>query len=214
MAPGGASTRVAWGLPQEGRPGPASVHPYPTRRVPVAPIPEDEKALRRSAARQPSFSPSGLPARVLGVFLLLVVLGSGAAAEAVLVTDRPATEDAAVADLFARMTSAWRAGDARAAADLVHPDGLAVTSGPNADRRTHYSPAQAYYYFKNLFQSQETVAFGFDKIQGGGDSPRAHGMATWTRRRPGQEREQVIRLMCVLGRAGDRWMLTEIHTIR
>jgi len=147
----------------------------------------------------------------LGLVLAALVAGPAGAG---LVMDRAAENDAGAGRVFARMAEAWREGDARAVTDLVHPDGLTVTSGPDAERRTHYSPSQAYYYFKNLFQSHDTVAFGFDKVQGGGDSVRAHGMATWERRRPGQERNQVVKLMCVLARVDDGWMLAEIHTIR
>lgn len=149
---------------------------------------------------------------LLGIMFLWIILVSPVSAR--IVVDQEPIEDAGAELAYQIMADRWLAGDAEGVAALVHDDGLNVTSGPNAGRRTQYSPAQAVYYFKNLFQSHQTVSFIFDKVQGGVDSPRAHGMATWDRRRAGQDRDQTIRLMCVLARVGDGWKLTEIHTIR
>lgn len=157
-----------------------------------------------------------VPARgltaVLGSLFLAAALAGAASAR--IVVDQEPIEDAEATRTYGVMAELWVAGDAEGMAALVHEDGLTVTSGPNAGRRTQYSPSQAVYHFKNIFQSNQTVSFTFDKVQGGVDSPRAHGMATWTRRRAGQDRDQTVRLMCVLARVGDGWRLTEIHTIR
>lgn len=139
---------------------------------------------------------------------------AGTAVSARIVVDQEPIEDSGAKMTFGIMEARWLAGDAEGLAALVHEGGLSVSSGPNAGRETQYSPSQAVYYFKNLFQSHQTVSFAFDKVQGGVDAPRAHGMATWTRRRAGQHRDQTVRLMCVLSRVGEGWRLTEIHTIR
>lgn len=153
-----------------------------------------------------------LAAACLGSLFLALLLAGPASAR--IVVDQEPIEDAEATRTYQTMAELWVAGDAEGMAALVHVDGLIVISGPDAGRRTQYSPSQAVYYFKNLFQSNQTVSFTFDKVQGGVDSPRAHGMATWTRRRAGQDRDQTIRLMCVLARVGEGWRLTEIHTIR
>lgn len=131
-----------------------------------------------------------------------------------LVKEPTADDDGGARAAFGHLAAGWRAGDEAEVAAQVHADGLTITSGQSTERTTHYSPSQAFYYFKNLFQTQETVAFVFDKVQGGGESGRSHGMATWERRRPGQEKGQILKLMFVMARQGDTWMLTEIHTIR
>jgi len=150
-----------------------------------------------------------------GILLAAVfLLTSAEPASALLVKETPSEDDAAAREVFGRLAAGWLEGLEDEVAALVHEDGLTITSGQSRDRNTHYSPSQAFYYFKNLFQSYETVAFVFDKVQGGGESSRSHGMATWERRRPGQEHGQVLKLMFVMARQGDTWMLTEIHTIR
>jgi hypothetical protein len=148
---------------------------------------------------------------LLTLVVLMVTAGS---ATADLVKDAPAEDDGGARAAFGQLAAGWRAGQEAEVAALVHANGLTITSGQSTERTTHYSPSQAFYYFKNLFQTHETVAFVFDKVQGGGDSGRSHGMATWERRRPGQEKGQILKLMFVMARQGDTWMLSEIHTIR
>jgi len=102
----------------------------------------------------------------------------------------------------------------QALADLVHPEGLRVSTGDAGARKTQYSPSQAYYYFKNLFQSHRTLVFEFTKMQDATAGDRVHGMAVWKRRRPDSEKIQELKLVCVLARQDDGWMLAEINKIR
>jgi len=116
--------------------------------------------------------------------------------------------------VFGRIARAWEEGDQQTLADLVHEAGLKVTTGGTAGRTSHYSPSQAFYYFKNMFQTHRTLIFTFEKMQDASAGERVHGMAVWQRRRPDSERIQELKLVCVLARQGDQWMLAEINKIR
>ena len=116
--------------------------------------------------------------------------------------------------VFGEIARAWEDGDQQTLADLVHEDGLTVTTGGNDDRTTHYSPSQAYYYFKNMFQTHRTLVFMFEKTQDASAGDRVHGMAVWKRRRPDSERIQEMKLVCVLVMQDDQWRLAEINKIR
>ena len=115
--------------------------------------------------------------------------------------------------VFAAIAAAWERGDEEALAGLVHDDGLVVTAG-KAVRASSYSPSQAFYYFKNQFQSRPTVSFRYERRQEklvGRD--RVHGMVVWQYREAHREEPREIRLVLVLARQGDRWRLSEINTI-
>jgi len=151
---------------------------------------------------------------VLGVFLLGgLVPAVTTVAEAKLVRDKDAGSNAPRA-VFGRIAQAWEAGDEQVLADLVHTDGLRVTSGPGAGRANNYSPSQAFYFFRNLFQSHRTLLFEFEMMQDATAGAQVHGMATWKRRRPDSEKIQDVKLVCILVQQGDQWKLAEINTIR
>ena len=116
--------------------------------------------------------------------------------------------------VFGRIARAWEEADQHTLADLVHEAGLKVTAGGTPGRTTHYSPSQAFYYFKNIFQTHRTLIFTFEKMQDASAGERVHGMAVWTRRRPDSEKIQEIKLVCVLVRQDDQWRLAEINKIR
>jgi len=115
---------------------------------------------------------------------------------------------------FARISSAWEAGDERALANLVHPDGLRVTGEEAPARSLTYSPSQAFYYFKNLFQGMSTLSFEFQRRQDPSAGERVHGLAAWRYRRGGREDADEQKLVFVLIRSQDRWLLSEITVIR
>ena len=147
----------------------------------------------------------------------LAVLGSGLAsvrpAAADLVRNEgaaPATEARAVFELV-RM--GFENGDQQVLADLVHEDGLRVRSGGADSRDTEYSPSQAYYYFKNLFQSHRTVSFVYLRLEEAAVGERVHALARWVHRRPSRGEDQELRLVVVLSRQGSAWRLVEITTI-
>lgn len=115
-------------------------------------------------------------------------------------------------EVFARVAAAFEEGDAEALADLVHPDGLRV-SGYN-DRVGAYSPAQAVYFFRNLFQAQRTLVFSFRKTQDDASGRLARAMAEWKRRRVDSERIIDQQLVLVLAKDGRHWKLAEINLMR
>ena len=116
--------------------------------------------------------------------------------------------------VFGRLAAAWEDGDEETLAGLVHGDGLRVTAGPSGGRVNHYSPSQAYYYFRNVFRAHRTLLFEFEMMQDATAGERVHGMATWKRRRPDSEHVEVLKLVCTLVREDDAWKLAEINTIR
>ncbi len=117
-------------------------------------------------------------------------------------------------EVFGEISRAWDEGDEQVLAALVHEDGLRVTNSQAGERVSHYSPSQAYYFFRNLFQSHRTLVFEFEMMQDATAGARVHGMATWKRRRPDSENIQVIKLVCILIQQDDQWKLAEINTIR
>jgi len=146
---------------------------------------------------------------VLGLFLTLP-----APADARIVKNQEGAEVNDPRMVFGMIARAWEDGDQQTLADLVHEAGLKVTTGGTADRTSHYSPSQAFYYFKNMFQTHRTLLFTFEKTQDASAGDRVHGMAVWKRRRPDSERIQELKLVCVLARQGDQWRLAEINKIR
>jgi hypothetical protein len=150
-----------------------------------------------------------------GVLLAAVVLFClGGMAEARIVKSPDDQVENDPRTVFGQIAAAWEEGDQQFLADLVHDAGLIVTSGGNPDRSTHYSPSQAFYYFKNLFQSHRTLVLTFDKMQDATAGDRVHGMALWKRRRPDSDRVQEVKLVFVLARQDDQWGLVEITKIR
>lgn len=121
----------------------------------------------------------------------------------------PTPDARAVYELVRR---AFEDGDQQIMADLVHADGLRVRRGGGDLRETTYSPSQAFYYFKNLFQVERTVTFTFLRMEEA-DGGRVHAMATWIQRRPGESADREVQLVFVLSRQGPTWRLAEITTI-
>jgi hypothetical protein len=121
--------------------------------------------------------------------------------------------------VFSAIAEAWAIGDEEALADLVHRDGLLVTSG-DYTRPVHYSPSQAFYYFKNQFRQHPTTAFEFKRLQNSRarldreEFPdRLHGMVIWEYRRTGRKSAEELKLVLVLSRENGAWRLSEINTI-
>jgi len=114
-------------------------------------------------------------------------------------------------DAFTRLVRSWRAGDRKALAAMVHPDGLKVTHR-GGERAVTYSPDQAFYYFRNRFQNTRTGSFTLARIQRNPQADRVHALATWVFEGP--RGSQTTRLVLVLSRSQDHWFLSEITTIK
>jgi len=123
-----------------------------------------------------------------------------------------AAAETAPGPVFARVAAAFEESAASPLASLVHPDGLRVTG--HGDRPSHYSPSQAVYFFRNLFEGQRTLLFSFMKSQDDASGDHARGMATWKRRRLDSDRIIAVQLVIVLARDGDHWRLAELNIIR
>ncbi len=153
-------------------------------------------------------------ARLLPAIALLAAALLPATAGAAIVRDGQPAGDGS-AEVFARIRTAIESGNQQALADLVHEDGLRVRTGGAAARDVEYSPSQAFYYFKNLFQARRTVSFVFTRTEQASPGDRVHAMALWSYDHPGRPGDEPdeVRLMLVLGRQGDAWRLIEITTI-
>ncbi len=147
--------------------------------------------------------------------ILVVALGPvlSGQATAKLVRDK-GTETNAPRAVFGRIGVAWEVADVRTLADLVHEDGLRVTRATSNERVSNYSPSQAYYFFRNMFQSHRTLLFEFEMMQDASAGDRVHGMAVWKRRRPDSEHVEIVKLVCILVQQDEQWRLAEINTIR
>lgn len=150
------------------------------------------------------------PAAPLVAALLLAGVVLAAPAQAAPAADRDAGPSAG--DVFSQVATAFEAGDADALAGLVHADGLRV-SGHN-ERVGVYSPAQAVYFFRNLFQAQRTLVFTFRKTQDDASGRLARALAEWKRRRVDSDRIVDQQLVLVLARDGQHWRLAEINLMR
>lgn len=113
---------------------------------------------------------------------------------------------------FSRMAQAWRSADRKVLAGMVHPDGLVITPQGAGDRTATYSPSQAFYYFRNLFQDSHTLTFTMTRIQDSPRGDRVHGLALWNFE-DGSQRK-TLRLVIVLARDKDHWYLSELTTIK
>lgn|GEM_PF-1822878 len=145
---------------------------------------------------------------------VVVVLCLASSAVATIVKDQGEVTGPDPRLVFAALAQAWQEGDEQALADLVQVGGLRVTTGGDYERFTQYSPSQAFYYFRNLFQTHGTVSFDFEHLQDASVGERIHGLAVWQYSRPGVESLQKKKLVFVLTQHEDIWRLAEINPIR
>ncbi len=153
--------------------------------------------------------------QIVAFALATLLLGAGFA----VAEDAPAVKAAkhvvAPTDsLFSVISVAWNEGDEGTLAAMVHPDGVRIHTGGGRDRLTHYSPSQAYYFFKNLFQVRKTLSFSFVRVQDNDDQDRTHALAAWSWQLEGVEKEQEEKIIFVLSIDEDRWLLSEINSIK
>ena len=129
----------------------------------------------------------------------LVVPGEGASADA-----NP---------VLGRLTAAIEAGDHESMAGLIHPDGVRLSLGPLPERISELTSAQAFYYFKTLFQSRRTVRFACHK-RPTTDEDRLLASAIWRFERTDTGATVRQRLLITLTRSDDGWYVTEITALR
>ncbi len=161
-----------------------------------------------------------VPSRRCLALLLVMLVGMGTLWSTVACADSPRVKkekvtrqaDPSYQAVFARISQAWRAGDQKTLAGLVHPDGLEIISGGTRDHAVSYSPSQSFYYFRNLFQTSHTLTFAMTRLQKSPQGDRVHGLATWESTTSTGQR--ATRLVIVLARHQNRWYLNEITTIK
>jgi hypothetical protein len=124
------------------------------------------------------------------------------------------TEEAGAHEFFAAIASAWNDENHTALAEMVGKDGVSIAIAPDPDRDSHYSPNQAFYFFKNLFRSSRCDSFGFRRLQEEGEAEPVHAVAYWSYRRAGSETPVGERLIFTLTRGASGWGLSEIRAIR
>lgn len=127
--------------------------------------------------------------------------------------ERAAAPDArAVFDAVAR---AWQAEDHAALADRVAAEGVDIAVNLATGARNHYSARQAFYFFKNLFQTTETTAFRFTLLQDNeGDGGPVHALADWSYRRAADGDPVAERLVFSLSHGARGWALVSIRAMR
>lgn len=140
----------------------------------------------------------------------LAVAGAGRPASAGPVRGEPDPPARPALDALAR---AWAAEDHGALAARVAPDGVDIAFGQGG-ARNHYSASQAFYFFKNLFQSTETVSFHFSLLNEEPETGLVHAVADWARRRSGESGTMSERLIITLAHGEAGWGLTGIRAIR
>ncbi|MEZ4387798.1 MAG: nuclear transport factor 2 family protein [Candidatus Krumholzibacteriia bacterium] len=159
----------------------------------------------RSAVNGPRRFRSAL---VLG---LAVLLTAGAAAARL----EPADPDVPIEArrVLEQLAQAFTDGDHRAVADLVHPDGIRLGLGPDPERISELTAAQAHYYFKALFQTRQTLSFEYLRHHAAtGD--RVLARAVWRSRGANQGTADMQRVLVTLARHEQGWRLTELTALR
>ena len=125
-----------------------------------------------------------------------------------------ATGETPTREAFTAIAQAWLDEDYTALAAMIAEDGVVIAIAPDPERDRHYSPDQAYYFFKNLFQSSSTDSFDFRRWQEKGAGSLVHGVADWNYHRAGSEAKIGERFIFTLTHSKSGWGLTEIRTIR
>lgn len=147
-----------------------------------------------------------------GLACLAVCLVLAVTAPANIVVSDDQVTTAARATL-ARIEDAFIASDHRALGDLVHPDGVRLGIGPEAERISELTPAQAFYYFKSLFAGGSTEQFEFLR-QRTAHGERVLAVATWRRMRDERGGPDMSRLLITISRHEDGWRITEMTSLR
>ena len=119
----------------------------------------------------------------------------------------------AVRVLLDGLDRAFRDGDHEALVSLLHPHGVRICLGPQADRASVMTPAQAHYYFKNLFQMRRTSRFALLKRHQS-EHERFLAMAVWHWEEADGGRPATQRLLFDLVKADGLWRVAEITALR
>lgn len=123
-------------------------------------------------------------------------------------------ESASAHQMYAIIADAWLAQDHKQLAEVVAEDGVVIAIAPDRKRDSRYSPDQAFYFFKNLFQFAHTDSFEFRRLQDEEEGGVIHAVADWKYRRTGSEALVGERFIFTLTSSTSGWGLIEIRAIR
>ena len=146
--------------------------------------------------------------------LLGVGLNVGSGQGRLIVEEQAPPQTHQSAAVFLELATYWETEDHTELAELVSADGVHIVMGIVADREVTYSPRQAFYFFRNLFQTNETESFSYLRRQEDDSGGQVRGMVRWRFRRHGAEQIEEVRLVLSLGQRAEGWKLTEIRAIR
>ena len=128
--------------------------------------------------------------------------------------DQEDLESATAHHVYAIIADAWLAEDHKKLAEVVAEDGVVIAIAPDRKRDSRYSPDQAFYFFKNLFQFAHTDSFEFRRLQDEEEGGVIHAVADWKYRRTGSEALVGERFIFTLTSSTSGWGLIEIRAIR
>lgn len=157
-----------------------------------------------------TYHPSARRWFVMAAVMYVVAASEPAGAE---IVTGESTPPEAAREVLDQVAQAVRAGDHVALASLVHPDGIRLSMGPDPERISELTAAQAHYYFKALFRSQRTGRFEFLRRQTG-DRERVFATATWRSTRTDTGNAVVTRLLVTLASHESGWRITELAALR
>jgi len=146
-----------------------------------------------------------------GLATVVLLATAGLAAARIVGPDDSPADQARV--VLAGIAAAFEQGDYEALAAVLHPDGVRIGLSPEFERTNELTPAQAYYYFKNLFQVRRTVRFEVQKRQVTAEG-RLLVVAAWQCERTDSGRAEARRLLITLVHGAADWSVTEITDLR
>lgn len=120
----------------------------------------------------------------------------------------------AIQKAFAAIAEAWFDEDHTTLSQLVADEGVRIAIAPDPKRDSQYSPSQAFYFFKSLFQSSETDSFEFRRLQNDSESGSVHAMVEWLYHREGSDKPVHERLFFTLSQEQAGWGVTSIRAVR
>lgn len=149
------------------------------------------------------------------MILTAAVWGAGpGSARARLIIAGDETPTGGSAATFLALATFWETEDHTELAELVCTDGVRIVMNPVNEREVTYSPSQAFYFFRNLFQTSETESFSYLRRQEDDSGGQVRAVVRWRFRPSGEEEIDEVRLVLSLVQRDAGWKLTEIRAIR
>lgn len=117
--------------------------------------------------------------------------------------------------VFASIERAWMIGSADSVVEHVGKRKILISLPEGGPEPGAYSRAQSYFIFKEMFDATRTEMFSFVSIREAEEKPHtAVGRAERTFRLRDSSRLQTDRIFVSLVQENDRWVISEIKSIR